>query len=228
MKHFLKLATFLLLLSCYPGQHKEGDLRFQFEKLLANPERGYLEEIVEDFDNFLATHYPNETNRFQAYLAEIEAEEDIPIWAPDSLKLSRYKKSLLFNRYQTVYPDSVWFDAGSFYLEYGDSLMSEVELILNREEADKPLNVDSAILAFKAEPEYWLVEHSKFYLALDSIRSLDPLINEYLEAKGLWLDIKMPRYRLAQGLSASLNSNNEYFAKRIYLMDILSSDVVVD
>lgn len=108
---------------------------------------------------------------------------------------------------------------------YGDCLKSEVIQILNREEAGKLLSVDSAIFAFKTEPEYWLVEPSKLYRVLNSLRGSDQIINEYLEARGLWPDWKMPQYQIALGLSASLNSTNKYFTQRIYLMDILSSDV---
>jgi hypothetical protein len=70
----------------------------------------------------------------------------------------------------------------------------------------------------KNEPRLLLKKPSNFYLALDSINQSDSLILTYLDAKNIVS--YMSPFNLAGGLNYYLTENNEYFAKRIFIMDM--------
>jgi hypothetical protein len=74
----------------------------------------------------------------------------------------------------------------------------------------------------KNEPKIKLIKPSKFYIALDSIQRSDSLILNYLDAKEAIGNLSSSI--LASGLLYNLSDNNEYFAKRIFAMDIIEKE----
>lgn len=79
-------------------------------------------------------------------------------------------------------------------------------------------NIDSTISALKIESKLSLKEQSRFFIALDTIQMTDSLIIKYLDAKEAAGSISLSL--IAGGLKHSLNESNEYFAKRIFVIDM--------
>ena len=214
VKYFYNLAFILLLFSCSQKADKESEIIVRFEKVLGQPELSYLNEIVADFDDYLKDHYSGEKDRFKVFLSDISASKSISTWQLDSLKMKRYKSSKLFDTYKLVYPDSVWFNGTSFSVDFGEYGNSEVIPIIKG--GSDSINVDSTILALEGTPDQMLIEKGRFYVARDSIAHLDSLVSNFLDA---WqASHSMSPSNLANGLAYSLTDDNEYFAKRIFIM----------
>ena len=79
----------------------------RFEKILGEPERVYLDEIITDFNYFLDSKYKEKStaSKFNQYLIEILESDTADFWRIDTNKLDKYKQCNLFNKYDTVYPD---------------------------------------------------------------------------------------------------------------------------
>jgi hypothetical protein len=106
------LAIILLILSlwgCHKKTEKSNGLVERFEKILGEQETAYLNEIVGDFDKYLASKYPDNQSKFKTYLVEISESKVNEYWEIDKTKLKKYQESNLFGKYDTIFPDSVWF-----------------------------------------------------------------------------------------------------------------------
>ena len=130
--------------------------------------------------------------------------------------MEKYCGSNLFGKYDTVYPDSVWYDGLSFSIKYPNDDFIEEMIPIKRK--GENLNLDSTITSLKNEPRFILTEQSKLFIALDSISQSDSLIITYFDVKEAAGNIS-PSI-LAGGLKYYLNEDNEYFAKRIFIMDM--------
>ena len=218
----LKAIFFILLFISCNQVNKESDNHYdEFEQYFGAKELEYLNEIIEDFDNYLAVNYPNQGSKFRTYLTDINESKVINYWKIDSIKLKKYMESNLFRKYETIYPDSVWFDGHTFNIkfpncEYLEERLPEEIFPIGMKNVN--LDVDSTINSLKHKPETWLVEQSDFYLALNSIQKSDSLIITYLEVKEIAGSLS-PTI-LASGIMYYLTDKNEYFAKRIFVMDI--------
>jgi hypothetical protein len=185
-----------------------------FEKLLGVTEAKYLNEIITDFDAYLETKYPTENSRFKQYLIDIKELEIKEAWKIDRAKLLTYRSSNLFEKYDKVYADSIWFNGTYFKMRYPDeSLQEELIPLVGKTNSE----IDSIITALRDEPKLLLKESSKFYSALDSIKQADKLIIDFLHAKQAVGDISLTS--LADGLLSNYSDTNEYFAKRIFIVD---------
>jgi hypothetical protein len=216
MRNLTIIVILISVFACNQRAEKKHSSIETFEKILGEPETNYLNEIVADFDNYLASNYPDHKSKFESYLVDISelgVKEYLKI---DSTKLIKYRESNLFGKYDTLYPDSVWYDGLSFSSKFPDSEFIEEMIPIKRE--GKNTNVDSTINSLKNEPRFVLTEQSRLFLALDSISQSDSLIITYFDAKEA-VGSMSPSI-LAGGLRYYLNDNNEYFAKRIFIMDM--------
>ena len=213
------LAIFVLiisLVSCNQTIEKNSSSIETFEKILGEPETTYLNEIVSDLNNYLSLNYPDHESRFKSYLVDIPELNLIDFYRIDSIKLIRYGESNLFGQYMTIFPDSVWCDGLTFKIKFPNAdLINE---ILPLPEKGENSNIDSVITSLENKPEFVLIERSNFILALDSIKQSDSLISTYLDAKEEAGDLSPST--LSVGIKHYLNDNNEYFAKRILIMDL--------
>ncbi len=216
----MRSLTIILLITslfaCNQRTDKTNTPIEKFEKFLGEKEVIYLNEIVDDLDNYLAYNYPDHQSKFKAYLIDISEMNVNDYWKIDSTKLKKYKESNLFGKYDTIFPDSVWFNGNTFSIKYPDSGFIEEIIPIKRKNED--FNIDSTIKSLKNEPRVFLIEQSNYYLAFDSIQKSDSLIITYLEAKEALGNLS-PTI-LVGGLLYFLTESNEYFAKRIFVMDI--------
>ena len=216
MRNITLIFLFITLFACNQKTGKNEMQIEKFEKILGKQETTYLNEIVGDLDNYLAENYPYQNSKFKAYLVDISESKVDKYWKIDSMKIKKYRKSNLFGKYDTIYPDSVWYDGQTFKIKYSD--FDIVEEIIPLKKNNKETNIDSTINALRIEPRFLLKTESKFYLALESIQQSDSLMITYLDTKEAAGNLS-PAI-LAGGLKYYLTENNEYFAKRIFVMDL--------
>lgn len=218
MKYFVITLYTLLIFSCNEKNKIEGKLIDKFETTLGGQETKYLNEIVHDFDSYLMTKYQekNSDSEFKQYLAELSESKKPDFWNIDETKLDNYLKSNLFAKYDSIYPDSVWYDGLSFCSKYphSDFINEMIPIKRNNQE----LNIDSIINSRKKTPRLEEIEPSYFQIALESIMTKDSLIINYIDAKHTHGTISSRL--IASGLLYSLNPEKEYFAKRIMIMEM--------
>ncbi len=221
MRILITIFLIISLLSCNQVIKKSDSQIESFEKFFGENELNYLNEIIDDLDNYLAFNYPDQTSKFRKYLADISDLKVNKYWIIDTLKLTKYRGSNLFRKYETIYPDSVWFDGITFSIKFPDSELTEEiipEEIFPLGGKSINLNIDSIINSLKKEPKRILIKQSDFDLSLSSIQKSDSLIISYIEIKEIGGDLSPST--LASGLLYYLTENNEYFAKRIFVMDM--------
>ena len=131
-------------------------------------------------------------------------------------KLEEMQKTNLFAKYDSIYPDSVWHDKKVFIVSYTDLGITNSIAITNKE--TKESNIDSIINSLKSKPRLKEIEPSYFQIALESIISKDSLIQNYLDARKAAGTISIRL--IAGGLLHDLKPDNEYFAKRIIIMQM--------
>jgi hypothetical protein len=216
MRVLITLLMILSLVSCNQA-NKNRDSRIEkFEKSFGVKELEYLNEIIDNLDNYLIQNYPDQKSKFRAYLADINENKVKYYWKIDSIKLNKYRESNLFRKYEKIYPDTVWFQEKTFCIKYPDVEFIEEIIPIRKKKVD--LNIDSMINALKQEPKLLLIEQSDFEKALKSIQKPDSLITSYQEVKNVAGDLS-PSI-LASGLMYYMTEYNEYFAKRIFVMDL--------
>lgn len=212
----LTIFLIILLFACSQKIGKSDSQIDRFVKILGKQETIYLNEIVADLDNYLESNYSNQKSKFKSYLVDISESKVSNYWKIDSTKWNKYKESELFGKYKSLYPDSVWYDGLSFSIKFpNDEFIVEIIPIKIK---DENINIDSTINSLKNEPRFILMEQSTLFLALDSISQSDSLITTYFNVKEEVSNL--PPSILAEGLGNYLNNNNEYFAKRIFIMDM--------
>ena len=216
MRNITLIFLFITLFACNQKTEKNEMQIEKFENILGKQETTCLNEIVGDLDNYLAENYPHQNSKFNEYLVDISESKVDKYWKIDSMKIKKYRESNLFGKYDTIFPDSVWYDEQTFKIKYPD--FDIVEEIIPLKRISKETNIDSTINAMRIEPRFLLKTESKFYLALDSIQQSDSLMITYLDAKKVVGHLS-PSV-LANGLKYYLTESNEYFAKRIFVMDI--------
>ena len=216
MNKLIILVFSLTFFSCNQRASEHQTSIERFEDVLGAQEVIYLDEIISGLDTYLETNYSDRELKFKSFLIDMREGNVNDHWEIDSIKITKYRKSHLFNKYDEIYPDSVWFDGQTFVSRFLEiELVAEMIPIRKRGEA---LDIDSTITALKNEPELYLKEIGQFYIALDTIQMSDSLIIKYLDAKDAAGSISPSL--IAGGLNYSLNEGNEYFAKRIFVMDM--------
>jgi hypothetical protein len=220
MRHITIIFIIFSILACNKKSKEYESLIEKFEIILGENESIYLNEIVTDFDNYLILNHIEQKNDFKKYLESFSEMKVKNIWRIDSLNLKKYKESKLFSKYDSIYPDSVWFDGNTYKIIFtsyfcGELIPSSEELIPSKSEL---MNIDSTINSLKRKP-ILTKSPSNFIIALDSIQQKDSLIITYLDYKH-WVDVIYPE-NLARGLLYFLSEENEYFAKRIFVMEML-------
>ena len=174
--------------------------------------------MVNDFDSFLNEKYKNEKFKFKKYLKEISESNPPDIWKIDKNKLEEIKKTNLFAKYDSIYPDSVWYDNNVFNVLYSDSGLGITNSIALKNKENKESNIDSIINSLKSKPRLKQIEPSYFQIALESLMTKDSLIQNYLDARKTAGTISIRL--IAGGLLQNLKPDNEYFAKRIIIMQM--------
>ena len=215
MKHILIILILVFIFSCTQGKNDRVN---EFENSLGERETKYLNELVNDFDSFLNKKYKNEKFKFKKYLTEISESNQPDIWKIDKNKLEEIKKTNLFAKYDSIYPDSVWYDNNVFNVLYSDSDVGITNSIAFINKENKESNIDSIINSLKSKPRLKEIEPSYFQIALESIMTKDSLIQNYLDARKTAGTISIRL--IAGGLLQNLKPDNEYFAKRIIIMQM--------
>ncbi|WP_417600390.1 hypothetical protein [Owenweeksia hongkongensis] len=216
MSKLITLLLSLVLLSCKQPPSNGNESIKKFENILGEQEVFYLNEIIKGLDTYLDQNYSNQDFKFKSFLIDVQESKLENYWAIDSIQLRKYRGSQLFKKYDEILPDSVWFNGHTFNIKYPDfELEDEMIPILKN---GKISNIDSTISALKIEPKLSLKEQSRFFIALYAIQMTDSLIIKYLDAKEAANSIAPSL--IAGGLKHSLNESNEYFAKRIFVIDM--------
>ena len=213
MKHII---TFLILMFFFSYIQIKNDRIGEFENTLGETETKYLNELVNDFDAFLNKKFKDEEFKFNKYLKEISESNQPELWKISKDKFEEIQKTNLFARYDSIFPDSVWYDDKGFNVSYSD--MGIRNSITIRKEENQEYNIDSIIKSLKNKPELKEVESGYFQISLESVMSGNTLIKNYLDAKKTagTLSIRL----VADGLLRELKDENEYFAKRILIMEM--------
>ncbi|WP_303923380.1 hypothetical protein [Draconibacterium sediminis] len=215
MKHILTIAILVFLFSCT----QKKDLRIiEFENSLGQTETKYLNDLVNDFDSFLNIKYKNEEIKFKQYLTEISESRDPEIWEIGKDKFEEIQKTNLFAKYDSIFPDSVWYDNKVFNVSYSDSKVGISNSIAFINLENTKTNIDSIINSLKTEPRLEEIEPSYVQIALETVMADDTLIQNYLDAKKTAGTISIRL--IAGGLLHDLKSDDEYFAKRILIMEM--------
>ncbi len=215
MKQVLTFMFLIFFFSCTHGQNGRID---EFENSLGEIETKYLNELVNDFDLFLNKKYKDEEFKFKKYLKEISESNQPDIWKIGKNKLEEIKKTNLFAKYDSIYPDSVWYDNNVFNVSYSDSDLGITNSIALKNKENKESNIDSIINSLKSKPRLKEIEPSYFQIALESIVTKDSLIQKYLDARKTAGTISIRL--ITGGLLHELQPENEYFAKRIIIMQM--------
>jgi len=215
MKHILTILILFFFFSCTQGKNDRVN---EFENSLGERETKYLNELVNDFDSFLNKKYKNEKFKFKKYLTEISESNQPDIWKIDKNKHEEIRKTNLFAKYDSIYPDSVWYDNNVYNVLYSDSDVGITNSIAYINEENKESNIDSIINSLKSKPRHKEIEPSYFQIALESIMTKDSLIQNYLDARKAAGTISIRL--VADGLHYGLKPENEYFAKRILIMEM--------
>lgn len=215
MKQALTFMFLIFFFSCAHGQNDQID---EFENSLGEIETKYLNELVNDFNLFLNKKYKDEEFKFKKYLTEISESNQPDIWKIGKNKLEEIKKTNLFAKYDSIYPDSVWYDNNVFNVLYSDSEVGISNSIAFVNKENNESNIDSMINSLKSKPRLKELEPSYFQIALESIVTKDPLIQNYLDARKTAGTISIRL--IAGGLLHDLKPENEYFAKRIIIMQM--------
>lgn len=213
-----RILTFVFLIFFFLSIHGQNSQENEFEKYLGEIETRYLNELVNDFDLFLNKKYKNEEFKFKKYLTEISESNQPDIWKIGKNKLEEIYKTNLFAKYDSIYPDSVWFDNNMFWVSYSDSDLGITNSIAIKNKENKESNIDSIINSFKSEPRLKEIEPSYFQIALELVETKDSLIQKYMEARKAAGTISIRL--IAGGLLYDLKPENEYFAKRIIIMQM--------
>ncbi|WP_321344494.1 hypothetical protein [uncultured Draconibacterium sp.] len=215
MKHILTFAILVFLFSCT----EKKDVRIiEFENSLGETETKYLNDLVNDFDSFLNIKYKNEEFKFKEYLTEISESKEPDIWKIDKKKLEEIEKTNLFAKYDSIFPDSVWYDNKVFNVSYSDLNHGVTNSIAIIKEKNQNLNIDSIISSLKNKPRLEEIEPSYVQIALETVMTKDTLIQNYIDAKRTAGTISIRL--IAGGLLHDLKPENEYFAKRIFMMEM--------
>ncbi len=215
MKHILTFTILVFLFSCT----EKKDVRIvEFENFLGETETKYLNDLINDFDTFQNIKYENEEFKFKEYLTEISESNEPDIWKIDKNKLVEIEKTNLFAKYDSIIPDSVWYDNKGFNVSYSDSNDGITTSIAINSEENKKTNIDSIINSLKTKPRLVEIEPSYVQIALEAVMTEDPLIQNYLDAKKTAGTISIRL--IAGGLLHDLKPENEYFAKRILIMEM--------
>lgn len=216
MRNLIIILMLSSLFACNQKFEKSDSPIEKFERILGEQETIDLNEIVYDLDNYLAFHYPDNRLKFKAYLGDISKSKVEEYWKIDSTKLIKYRENYLFGKYDTIFPDSVWYNGQSFSIKFPNSdFIEETIPIISQGEI---FNLDSAINSLKNEPKFSIRKQGKLYLALVAIQQSDSIILTYFDAKVCAGNIS-PSI-LAGGLACYLNDKNELFAKSILILDM--------
>jgi hypothetical protein len=213
MKHILTITILVFFFSC---TQKKNIRVTEFENSLGKKETKYLNDLVSDFDSFLNIKYKNEEFEFKQYLIEISESKQPEIWKMNKDKIEKIQKTNLFAKYDSIFPDSVWYDNKVFNVSYPDlGITNSIALI---EKENQNLDIDSIINSLKNKPRLEEIEPSYFQNYLEAVMNEDTLIQNYLDAKKTAGTISIRL--IADGLLRDLKTGNEYFAKRILIMEM--------
>jgi len=217
MRLSVLLILFILLTSCESNKSSHQDKNIElFESLLGQEECQCLNDIIVKFDMFLEQKYggDSDSNLFRTYLIDIESTGSIEFIELDS---SQYFNNNLFNTYHIEYPDSIWIDDSVVHAKYPSLPIEDTKIPRSPNEESKNILINKL---FKI-PEISITNISSYFLALDSIKSNDTLIENYLETKNAVGMIHSSI--MVSGILMYLDNGSEYFCKRIFVMEILEN-----
>ena len=214
MKPIIYFISIFLFLSCNCNTDEEQKRITKFEEALGEQETEYLNEIIDNFDSFLAKNYKGviKDERFKNYLTDIAIGTDVELFWIDSSDIKRYFKSNLFTKVYIEYPDTVWIAEKTVKVLYKNETIPDEYIPLDKEQ-----NLEKLYNEVKNEPIVGVSNLSTFYDALDTVKDEDPLILEYL-------DFCDTAAGISPGLLADAildyESKSNYFSKRIFVMEL--------
>ena len=213
MKYILLFIFSIMLITCNDKNKVYEENIKTFENLLGVNETQCLNAFVDDFNSFLESNYTEKSGglQFEQYLIESENANEPKYWDIDSDLLNNCSGNSLFAIYDSIYPDSIWYDFTFINLKFKD-----FEIIQSIIPISNIQNIDSLIVDLSDDPRLILKEESSFYMALDSIKSRDKKIEGFINAK-LEQGNLSPAI-VSGGILYDFNENELYFSKRIFVM----------
>ena len=146
-------------------------------------------------------------------MTEISESKQPEIWRIKKEKFKEILENNLFAKYDSIYPDSVWYDNNVFNVSYSDSDLGITNSIALKNKENKESNIDSIINSLKSKPRLKEIEPSYFQIALESIVTKDVLIQKYLDARKTAGTISIRL--IAGGLLHDLQPDNEYLQREL-------------
>jgi hypothetical protein len=212
-----------LFTSCFKPNGSETAQINKFESILGEIETKYLNEIVHDFEDYLTSNYSEVEidSIYKYYLVDLSYNKIKNPWSIDSIKMIKYKMSNLFGKYDTIYPDTVWYEKEMINIKFNGNEIYDYSIVPIRR-SNIPLDIDSMITYYKREPNIIQSEPSSFYMALDSIKSSNVFVQSFLN--GINQPDWHPYRNLAKGL---LNDNpdfSNYFVRRIIAIRTIKNE----
>jgi len=218
MRNLILILIISSFFACNQRNEKIENRIKRFEQILGTKETNYLNEIINDFNKYLNSKYHSGglVSKYEKYLIELSENKLTDIWKINSANLIKFHRtSNLFAKYDSIYPDSVWYEKGMFESKYkGFELTEFVIPLTNKNE----INLDSMIIDLQNEPRLRLIEPSRFFLALDSVKKGDSLIINYLDA--IEVVGNLHPSILTKGLLLDFDRKSQYFSKRILVMEM--------
>ena len=212
------LAVFIF--SCNEKQKANSGAIAKFEEILGETESEFLNEIVRDFEIYLKSEFVDSEIDFlyKNYLRQLSENSLKNTWVIDSAKLKKYKNdSKLFYKFSKIYPDTVWYENDEYNLTF--KKLELTESIIPLKHLNEHLKIDSMINHLKNEPKLIVLEESRFYIALDSIKNENSFIAEFLESREAGGPIS--DRQLAVGLLNANPDYSDYFIRRIIAFETL-------
>lgn len=214
------ILCLILIASCDSNSESSSEKNIsEFERLLGEEERRNLDEIINIFDSYLEEKFEihPDSSLLKHYLQEITRTGSIDFPEIDT---SRFYCNDLFNQYAIEFPDSIWIIDTIVYIKY-PSLPVEERIVPPPPSKEV---IDKWIERQYKSADIRIVQIGSYFSALDSVKNNDTLINSYLENR--YAIGSLSPNLLAYALLRYLNDDSEYFAKRIYTMELLELEKI--
>ena len=212
----LKLFVLIILAFSSCKNSTEADRISEFEKALGAANTKCLDDLVLNLDSHIETLDFGTDLKFQHYL-QVTKDSNLNTAFTPLFSDQTCIRNIYFGKYDTIYPDSVWYENSSFHVTYADTLYSTEFIVVPFESGD--VDIDSVIQREYSEPKLIKVEEGLFLNSLYSLTNKDSLISKYIDMK-YWagsISLKL----VAGGLLANTSEENIYFAKRIFIYELV-------
>jgi len=200
----------IILISFLTSNLVEAQQIQKFESSLGERRTAAINEIVNDFEKYLDSNFSgkNLDAKYDKYLEELAKENLTKKWRISPSKMTKYKMLELFDEFDTVRADTVWYDGEwvNYIWENDDLVQSIIPL--------NDVSINKIIRETKNEIFTRMLVEGRFYIALEKIYEENPLADGLLDlrfAEGKTYDKK---WYASELLKAKLDYS-DYFVKRI-------------